>query len=141
MTVQPYEIRQRLATSLLSALGSDWRESPIYSLSLANNGAQGKNLVVIEVPKTSILDPRQNRSGGTYVTTDLSLRLLQVISGNAQVASYDAAIATEATAISAIYAMNLSGLSQPKIASISRQFVPGSQYLQTEILLSVPHVW
>ena len=98
-------------------------------------------MFIVEVPKTSILDPRQNRNGGTYVTTDLSLKLLQVISGNAQVASYDAAIATEATAISAIYAMNLSGLSQPKIASISRQFVPGSQYLQTEILLSVPHVW
>ena len=141
MTVQPYEIRQRLATSLLSALGSDWRESPIYSLSLAHNGAQGKNLFIIEVPKTTIVDPRQNRSGGTYVTTDLSLRLLQVISGNAQVASYDSAIAVEATAISAIYSMNLSGLSQPKVTSISRQFVPGSSYLQTEIVLSVNHVW
>ena len=141
MTVQPYEIRQRLASSVLSALGSDWRESPIYSLSLANNGAQGKNLFIVEVPKTTIGDPRQNRSGGTYVTTDLSLRLIQVISGNAQVVSYDSAIATEATAISAIYEMDLTGLSQPKIESISRQFVPGTQYLQTEILLSVPHVW
>lgn len=143
MSVQPHTIRQRIASALSGLTG--WRES-VWVPGVGMDAATASKVYSVEVPESEVIDPRQRRSAmqsggdGVRTATSVRVRLVQRIQPDAQVDSYDAAIATEATARSLIAGGVWTGTTPIVLDKATRELAAEGTLLVTTITGTVHHL-
>lgn len=143
MSLAVDQIRSRVTTRVLAALGSTWRESlTVYDLYPSYDTRQIEHLsLTVGVLSTDVQQPsRQVASVGMPAITRIGLRWSYRLRTDGMSSDYDAALVAEQLVAKALASCAVSPTSNPKLApritSLSRRVVTASDGTGTGTLLT-----